>query len=349
MKHLLSIVLSTILLTTCLAANDGPPPSLVQTTAVKSGVINPLQSYVGTLYFDVKSDLASELDGAVHALYFTEGQRVKKGDAMIELDSEILHSNIKAKEAQLDAQLAELEKEERDLERNKALLERKSISERGYEEVFYRVKQLKAQSDVTRNEIASLKIEADKRTVRAPFDGIVTARNVQIGEWVAKGATVATIVAPSSIEARLNLPASLLPTLKEHRNFQATVGNEEIALEIKTIIPVADVATRTFEVELALPERDGLIEGMRIDIMVPTLKNEEAMLVPRDAVIKRFGQTVVFAVVDGQAMMLPVQVIGYKENMAAISAQGLKKGMSVVTKGNERIFPNMPVREQKGE
>ena len=71
-------------------------------------------------------------------------------------------------------------------------------------------------------------------------------------------------------------------------------------------------------------------------------------MVPRDAVIRQFGQNVVFSVVEGKAVMFPTRVIGYKESLAAIEAEGLKSGMPVVVKGNERIFPDSPVTVIKG-
>ena len=85
---------------------------------------------------------------------------------------------------------------------------------------------------------------------------------------------------------------------------------------------------------------------MRIDVQVPTLKEQNALLIPRDAVIKRFGQNVVFANAEGKAVMIPVQVIGYRTDLAAIAGEGLAEGMRLVIKGNERIFPNMPIIEK---
>jgi hypothetical protein len=90
----------------------------------------------------------------------------------------------------------------------------------------------------------------------------------------------------------------------------------------------------------------GFIEGMRIDIDIPILKEEESLLVPRDAVIKRFGKDVVFAVVESKAVMFDVKIIGYKTNLVAIKAEGLHENMRVITKGNERIAPNTPTMQK---
>jgi multidrug efflux pump subunit AcrA (membrane-fusion protein) len=87
-----------------------------------------------------------------------------------------------------------------------------------------------------------------------------------------------------------------------------------------------------------------VFDGMEVKIKLPRDRKVEALVVPRDAVIVKFGQNVVFVNNDGKAMMLPVQIINFLGNEVAIGAQGLMPGMDVVSKGNERIFPNMPIK-----
>jgi multidrug efflux pump subunit AcrA (membrane-fusion protein) len=80
-----------------------------------------------------------------------------------------------------------------------------------------------------------------------------------------------------------------------------------------------------------------LIEGMSARVVLPTAKPKKTLVVPRDAVIPVFGQTVVYAVKDSKAQMIPVSVIGYQDLIAGIEGQGLAEGMQVVVKGNERL------------
>ncbi len=68
------------------------------------------------------------------------------------------------------------------------------------------------------------------------------------------------------------------------------------------------------------------------------------MVINRDAVIKRFNMDVVFTVVNDKAVMIPVKVITYFGLNAAIMGEGLAEAMPLVTKGNERVFPDMPVQ-----
>lgn len=347
MKYLLPALLIASLWLQAAQEQKAPPPSLVTTAPVTQGIVNPLQTYVGTLYYDKKSKLASEFEGLVSTLSFREGQHVPKGTVLIELDSQVLEANIAAKRSNLKALEADFSRQERDFKRTKALFDRNSVSQSNYDQVFYGMEKLRASANAVRNELKAMNTQLEKNSIRAPFDAVIATRNVEVGEWVGKGNVVATLVAIETIEARLNIPARLIDTLKSYKSFQAYIEKREIEVTLKSVIPVADTATRTFPVKLNVPKNAGLIEGMRIDVKVPILKEQTSFMVPRDAVIKRFGQTVVFAAVDGVAIMIPVNVIGYKMNLAAISGEGLAEQMRIVIKGNERIFPNMPVLEKK--
>lgn len=345
-----------ILLLLCLAPllmgaekNQQPPPSLVVTAPVVKGVVNPLQTYVGTLYYDKQSELAAEVEGVVKEVLVDEGQAVKKGDSVAVLDSQVLQANIGAKSSSYAALQADLTRQQLDLERTKALLDRKSISQSSYDSTFYATEQMKSLAQAAKSELEAMKILLEKTHIKAPFDGVITACHIDIGEWIGKGATIATLVATDSLEARLNIPARLIDILRNSKQFKATVEGKDIEVKLKSAIPVADATTRTFPAELEVPKNMGFIEGMRIDVQVPTLKEQESLMVPRDAVIKRFGQTVLFAAVEGKAVMIPVHVIGYKTDLAAIGGQGIREQMRVVTKGNERIFPGMPLMEKEAQ
>jgi multidrug efflux pump subunit AcrA (membrane-fusion protein) len=74
-----------------------------------------------------------------------------------------------------------------------------------------------------------------------------------------------------------------------------------------------------------------------------------ALIVPRDAVIAKFGQNVVYAVTDSKANMMPVQILGYDGLNAGIQAKGLTDGMLVVVEGNERLQNQQAVVYQKTE
>jgi multidrug efflux pump subunit AcrA (membrane-fusion protein) len=103
-------------------------------------------------------------------------------------------------------------------------------------------------------------------------------------------------------------------------------------------VPKGDVATRTFSVKIRLKNPGGLVEGMEARAQLPTASRQESLLVPRDALVVKFGKNVVFVVDESVAKMVPVVVKGYSGLLVGITGQELAAGQQVVVKGNERLF-----------
>ena len=82
---------------------------------------------------------------------------------------------------------------------------------------------------------------------------------------------------------------------------------------------------------------------MEARVRLPVGEKITTLFVPRDAVLTQFGSTVVVAVVDSKAMIIPAKVIGYQGMKAGINSQKISEGMKVVVKGNERLRNGQPV------
>jgi len=82
---------------------------------------------------------------------------------------------------------------------------------------------------------------------------------------------------------------------------------------------------------------------------LPTGKIAQALIVPRDAVLSKFGQNVVYAVVEDKGNMIPVHIVGYDGLSAGVESQGLAEGMLVVVEGNERLRDGQTVAFQMPE
>ena len=320
----------------------------VHTDEVHKGIEHVKQRYVGSLYYDRHSNLASQSEGSIETIYVTEGMKVSKGDKLLQIDSSKLQASILAKKATLTALSAVKEMKKKELKRSKVLLEKNSMSQSNYEEVFYTYKKLSAEMEAVENEIMILEIEREKKSVKAPYDGLIVSVDVDIGEWVSQGSKVATLVDPKSIEAHLNISSELYGNLPKSIKFDATIHDHPAVLTLKSAIALAEQKSRSFTVEFNIESNIPLIEGMPINVIIPKryLQNN-TFTVPRDAVIKRFGEFVVFIIEDGVAKMIPVKVLGYAKNYATVTSPQLREYMRVITKGNERIFPGSNVKDQK--
>ncbi len=326
------------------AEEQAPRASLVETAPLTQGEVNRLQNFVGTLYFNQKSDLASETSGKVVKVDFDSGDRVKKGDLLIRLDSAILNKNILASKEALKEAEANYKKSAKDLKRYKILLSDESIAQSEYDAVSYATAGFKSRANSLRAGLDAGLIEKKKKSIYAPYDGIITSRAVDIGEWVNVGGLVAQIVNPYLADITVHIPEKFIQSVKPDDNITVMIADQKYIGKIKAIIPVGSKSTRTFPLKVTLKSDKALYEGMEANIKLPNAKLENALLIPRDGVIKRFGQQVVFFNAEGKAMMVPVNIVGFFKDKVAIESPMLKPGMPIVIKGNERIFPNQPIK-----
>ncbi|WP_424687643.1 MAG: efflux RND transporter periplasmic adaptor subunit [Halarcobacter ebronensis] len=323
-------LLSITIFSASLFAMGGP--SLVETSKVVKSEVNPLQEFVGTIKFDKKSVLAAQNSGVVKAINFEIGDKVNKNKTLVQIDADILNAQIQSAKATATST-------KRDYERYTKLLENKSISQKEFDDI--KVKYIAAKST-----LQELQIQAVKKRIKAPYNAVVVERHVDLGEWVNAGSPAVTVVDTSKVEITFNIPLSVINGLKKNDIYDVTVSNNSLKAKLIAAIPAGDKLTRTFPVKFKADIKDSFVfDGQEAKVSLSKNGKTEALVVPRDAVIKRFGQNVVFTITDKMtAQMMPVQIIGYLGDKIAISAQGLSEGMDVVSKGNERVFPNSPVK-----
>jgi len=323
-------LLSITIFSASLFAMGGP--SLVETSKVVKSEVNPLQEFVGTIKFDKKSVLAAQNSGIVKAINFEIGDKVNINKTLVQIDADILNAQIQSAKATATST-------KRDYERYTKLLENKSISQKEFDDI--KVKYIAAKST-----LQELQIQAVKKRIKAPYNAVVVERHVDLGEWVNAGSPAVTVVDTSKVEITFNIPLSVINGLKKNDIYDVTVANNSLKAKLIAAIPAGDKLTRTFPVKFKADIKDGFVfDGQEAKVSLSKNGKTEALVVPRDAVIKRFGQNVVFTITDKMtAQMMPVQIIGYLGDKIAISAQGLSEGMDVVSKGNERVFPNSPVK-----
>jgi len=325
----------------------GPPPALVTVSEIREGMVDPETEFVGTVYYPEVSEVSSEVSGSVVEVRFEEGHRVRKEDVLVRLDWDLLEKTLQSTRATHEQTLAELERATRDLKRIEKLYREDSIAEQVYDENRFRVKSLEKKGESLKADVERLEVELTKKTIRAPFDGVVLKKHVDRGEWLSPGAAVATLAQDDTMDVVVEVPGDVLPFVRKGRRVRIRTAGKEIEGTVSAIVPRGDVSTRTFPVKIRVPNRHSLIEGMEARVDIPSGKKEKTLLVPRDALVTAMGQTVVFTVVDAKAKRVPVTVTRYVGKDVAVRANGLEAGMEVLIKGNERIREGQPVSVSK--
>jgi RND family efflux transporter MFP subunit len=313
------------------------PPAKVVVSDVKTGTVAPESEFIGTIYFAEVSDVASEVNGKVERVTFEEGQRIKEGDILVRLSSDLIQKQLSATRSSYEQVLVEREKAVVDLRRVENLIKQGSVSEQLYDENRFTVMALEKRAASIKADVGRIQVELGKKKIRAPFDGVVIERTVDRGEWLSPGSKVATIAKDDVVDAVVDIPEETVKFVREGMDLSVKVSGREMKGKVFAIISRGDVATRTFPLKIRMKNSASLKEGMEARVNLPITEKKETLIVPRDAVITMFGRTVVFAIVESTAKMIPVKVTGYAGMMAGVNANGLKEGMKVVVKGNERL------------
>lgn len=325
----------------------GPPPAQVVVTNISSGMIAPEKEFIGTVYYREVSEVASEVDGLAELVNFEEGNRVKKGSALVTLSSDLLDKTLRATEASHEQVLSDLGKARRDLQRAESLFQSELVSEQTYDDRKSAVSGLEKKALSLGADVERLQVELGKKTVRAPFDGIVIKKHVERGEWLSSGSTVATLADDSVVDIIADIPQSVTSYVRPGMKAKIAAGGSQLLGSVTALIPRGDIASRTFPVKVRTANTLALIEGMEARVTLPTGPEEQTFVVNRDALITVSGKTAVYTVEDSKARMIPVEVIGYNGMTAGIEAEGLKEGMPVVLKGNERLRDGQDVLIKK--
>ena len=340
-KILVSFALVFVTLTSINAAGT----ALVNTDVIKISDVNPLQEFVGTVGFDKKSNIASQSSGIAKKINFEVGKKVKKGDVLVSIDSDILDAQIKAASSSVNMYKVQLKNAKKNYLRYKALVAKKSIAQKVFDDA-------KLDFDVANESLISssaklneLKIQKSKKIIKAPFSGVIVEKNINLNEWLNTGTQIATIVNTQEVEIVFNLPLTFINGLKAGDMYDINIAGKIVKAKLYAAIPSGDKLTRTFPVRFKANVGDMFIyDGAQAKVGFAKNAKTQALVINRDAVIKRFNMDVVFAVVENKAVMIPVQIIGFVGTNAAIAGKGLAEGMNIVVKGNERVFPKMDVK-----
>lgn len=345
MRLCLSLILLITMLVGPLFAQDGPPPALVKTELLAATTAAPTKTFIGTLYFDRISQLSSEVNGRIDKVLFREGDIVKKGQPLVELNTDFIRKEIDRITAMVDLTQAQLDHAEKDLKRYEELLQKQATSATAYDQLFYSVAEIKAQKAAYEAELASAQLQLKKSKISAPFAARILDKNVDLGNWITSGSAIARLGALSDIYLQVPVAEKLLPFSHEGEKIavKITATGDAVTGIHKGFRPAADAQTKNLFVRIKLDGFAYPFENMSAEVTLPIANKSEQLLVPRDALVTFNGQQFFYSIKDGKAALIPVQVVGFSGDKASIQSPYAQTGMPVVVEGNERLRPDQPV------
>ncbi len=315
-------------------ANDDEesPPMPVEISLPTRGDV--IADYRGTAPVEAfaEADVIAKVDGEIRNILVEEGDEIKKGQVLARLDGDRLRLELNESEARL-------RKLQRDYERNLDLKGTGLISEGEFEKIKFEMAALQASFNLA-------KLELDYTQIRAPIEGVIAERYIKLGNTVNVGDPVFRVTSLEPLVAYLHVPE------REYRNIDSgqlvqieidALQGEPIIASVSRVSPIVDPATGTFKVTVEITDEERRIKpGMFGRISIVYDKHENALQLPRSALVEDSGQTSVFVVEDNVAIKKIVQT-GYSDRGMVEIVAGLEDGENVVTVGQLGLKPDAKV------
>ncbi|HEX9389703.1 MAG TPA: efflux RND transporter periplasmic adaptor subunit [Usitatibacteraceae bacterium] len=283
----------------------------------------------------VQAMVRSKVPGEVSRVLVREGERVKAGDALITLDTRDLQAQLDSALGSVAEARARLDLARKNEENNKQLLAKGFISQNAFDSVANSVSVTAANVLTAEGQAAIARKALSDATIRAPFNGIIAKRAVNIGEKVSNDSPVAQIVDLSLMELEALVPVSEIPAVRIGQEIAFRVdgfGSRTFKGKVERINPSADAGSRAISVFVSIANADGALKGgMFANGVLAAASKGSVNALPSVAVQEEGGQNFVYIVRDGKVDRRPVTigVRNVEQGMVEIR-DGLDGGVDVV-------------------
>lgn len=315
-------------------ANAAADQVVVEAAPVQvANLIDDVQA-VGSILANEAVVLRPEISGRVAQIRFTEGQRVRRGAALVELDDSVPRAEL----AQAEAQLALARS---NFERTRDLAKQGFVSESAQDQT---ASALKVQDAA--KALAQTKLE--KSTIRAPFDGVVGVRLVAIGDYVKEGQDLVPIQDTATVKAEFHVSERYLAQLKSGQRVEVdsdALAQRRFNARVDFVDPRVDANARSVLVRARVVNADGALRpGMFVRVRLVFDQRARALTVPEEAIVPAPGakgsRNYVYRVVGSgdQTRAVRTEVeLGLRRDAVVEVTRGLAAGDRVVTAGQIKL------------
>jgi membrane fusion protein (multidrug efflux system) len=285
----------------------------------------------GNLVANEEVFIKSELPGKLIRLYFKEGNWVKAGQLLAKTDGTQLYVNREKMKVALE--LAESE-----LDRGKSLLDVKGITQEEVDRLENQVKSI--QADLKINQV-----QRNKTKIYAPFSGMLGLKQVSIGAYITPSDPIVQLQQIHPIKLEFEVPEKYLNRIGRNQELSFTVQGQDEVYQAKVYTKGTEISptTRTFKVRgITANRKRELLPGQFANIRLITSTNNQAILIPTDAVIPVLGGKIVYLTKNGKATSTHV-VTGDRQSDLIEIQEGVSAGDTVLVSGLLALSDGVPV------
>lgn len=309
-------------------------PVVVETQAVSVRVLDDDVSAVGSLVSNESVVLRPEVSGRIEAIRFRDGEPVRRGEVLVELDAAV-------QRAELQQARANLTLAEADFSRTQDLFGRKFVSRSSLDDA-------RAKLEVARAGVALAQARLARMQIRAPFDGVVGIRSVSPGDFVKDGDVLINLEDIATLKLDFRLPELYLDRVRPGQTLELSsdvLPGERFAATVEAIDPLVDAEGRAVRLRASLPNPDmRLRPGVFVRVRLILAERGEVAMVPEAALVPAPGDVqFVYRVANGKVQRVNVRTGQRRDAMVEI-VDGLQPGMVVVTAGQLKLRDGAEVK-----
>jgi RND family efflux transporter MFP subunit len=301
-------------------ADSGRP---AQTVRVETRELEEVYAADAIVESVQQATLAAQINGSVTAFYVDAGDRVKKGQILARLDSRDTDAQVAAGRAGIAQAEAALAAAKSNYERTKSLVDQRFISQAALDKAESDYKVALASVETARAGSVQANTARGFAEIRAPFDGIVTRRLMEIGEFANPGRAVIAVHDPAALRAVGSLPQFVLPATAavDRATIDIPSLNRTFTTTRVTVLPSADPRLLSTQVRADLPNTPvpGLAPGVAAKVLIPIGKASKRVI-PEAALVRR-GELVAVNVAPPQG---PPQLRQVRVGPSVRTADGQK-------------------------
>ncbi len=297
-------------------------PSHFENTLIVTANLLPFETV------DIKTPVA----GTVMAIHFKEGQKVTKGESLIQIDDRLWKAQIKGLKAQLAAGKEELRRKE-------ALLKVEGASQEEVDAARAGVLQLEAR-------IEELSVYVSLASVPSPFTGKVGMRDFSVGAYLSQGQAITQIAQSERLKVDFSLSGKYVGQIFPGKEVDVIVNKKIVKAPVYAVNPIVNEATRMIQVRALLDNRDNWLPGDFARVSLALDLHDSALVIPTYLIIPELGGETVFLCKNGKAMKRKIET-GARTDKLALVTEGLAFGDTLLTTGLIQARNGIPVKISK--
>jgi membrane fusion protein (multidrug efflux system) len=319
-----------------------PPPETVTSVVAGQDTWDTRLKAIGTVVAVNGVTVSADLPGVVEQIAFQSGQHVRKGELLVRLDAKQERAQLVAAESQRD--LAHVE-----LTRAKGMLESKIVAQAVYDSVAAQAKQAEAR-------VGEIRATIQRKTILAPFDGVLGIRQINLGQYLAGGAPIITLQALHPVYVRFTVPQQVMGSLRVGTKVDVTsdaLGGATETGRIAAVESLINEATRNIDVQAIFDNRsERLRPGMFVEAQLAQGAKQAVVMLPTSAIAYApFGDSV-FIIEDVKSPDGTKTYKGVRQQFVKLGGSrgdqvavvtGVKPGEEIVTSGVFKLRPGAAV------